>query len=293
MPLNLTALRAFHTVATSGSFTAAAQQLRVTQPTLSAQVKALEDEHGVRLFERQPRGVAPTEPGAALLAVTHQLFELVDEAEQTLSASRELKRGQLRVGADAPARVMEALATFRRRHPAVELAVSLGNSGQLLTAVRERRVDLAVLANVGPDPRLHIQPLQRDALVLVAARQHRWARRAAVAIEELTDQPLVVREQGSTTRAIFERTLARHKIVTGPLLEIGSREGVREAAAAGLGIGVVFDSEFGNDDRLVKLALSNAEMHGTEYAICLKKHRRRAAVEVFLGLLGDGGTPNS
>ena len=285
MALNLTTLRAFHTVATCGSFTGAAQRLHVTQPTLSAQVKALEDDHQVRLFDRKPRGVTPTAVGAALWAVSHQLFELEDEAEQLLSAARELKRGQLRVGADAPSHVMEALASFRRRHPAIELSVSIGNSGQLLESVLDQRVDLAVLADIAPDQRLHVQALQHDALVLVVARQHRWARRHAVAIEELTDQPLVLREQGSTTRAIFERTLARYDIVAGTVLEIGSREGVREAAAAGLGIGVVFESEFGRDDRLAKLALSNVEMGGVEYAVCLKKRRRRAAVEAFLELL--------
>src|SRR5690349_23020297 len=107
--MNHTALRAFHAVATEGSFTRAAAALRLTQPTLSAQVKALEAEYGAALFVRRARGIAPTELGTALLEVTRRLFALEEQARELLGAARELTIGQLRLGADSPFHVMPFL----------------------------------------------------------------------------------------------------------------------------------------------------------------------------------------
>src|SRR5262249_10513709 len=120
--MNHAHLRAFHAVATEASFTRAALSLNVTQPTLSSQVKALEQRYGVRLFERRGRRVMPTELGRDLLDVTRRLFSLEAEVEQVLLAARGLKRGHLRLGADAPVHVMPALAMFSRHHPGVRLS---------------------------------------------------------------------------------------------------------------------------------------------------------------------------
>ena len=108
--MNFAQLRAFHGVAVEGSFTRAAERLNVTQPTLSGQVKDLEQTFGVKLFERRGRGVALSELGQRLLGISRQIFGLEAEAQQLLSAARALTRGRLRVGADAPYHVLPVLA---------------------------------------------------------------------------------------------------------------------------------------------------------------------------------------
>ncbi len=289
--MNSAQLRAFHAVARAGSYTRAAEALHVTQPTLSGQVKALEESYGVRLFERRGRGVELSGLGRSLFDVTRRLYALEADAEQLLSAARSLTGGQLRVGADAPYHVIPLLAAFNRRHPGIRLSFSFGNSERVLRDLLERRSEVAVLADLSADRRIHAVPFRKDRLVAFVARGHPWARRRSLRLEELAGERLVLREPGSTTRAIFERALAAQGIETGAALEIGSREAVREAVAAGLGIGVVFESEFGRDPRLHALTLrgtgSEVELEAVEYAACLEDRRPVRVVRAFFELLRE------
>jgi aminoethylphosphonate catabolism LysR family transcriptional regulator len=279
--MNYAQLRAFH----AGSFTRAAQALHVTQPTLSAQVKELEASYGVRLFDRRGRRIEPTELGRSLLDVTRRLFSLETEAEQLLAATRGLKRGHLRVGADAPYHVMPALAAFGQKYPGVRLSLAIGNSEELLHDLFEHRSDVAVLADIVGDPRLLALPLRRDPLIAFVDRGHPWARRRRVRAAELAGQRLVLREPGSTTRRSFETAMARAGLALADMLEIGSREAVREAVAAGLGVGVVSEAEFGRDDRLRALAIDDLDLDTTEYAVCLAERRELRLVRAFLEVI--------
>lgn len=280
--INHAQLRAFHAVATEGGFTRAAAALHVSQPTLSGQVKALEEAYGVRLFERRGRRVEPTELGRALLEITRRLFTLETEAEQLLAAARGLRRGHLRIGADAPYHVIPALAAFTRRYPAVRLSLTIGNTEALLQELQEHRCDVAVIAEVRGDPRLHILPLRRDRLVAFVDHRHPWARRRGVRLAELAGQRLVLRELGSTTRRLFEAAMARRGLALGEVLEINSREAVREAVAAGLGIGIVSENEFGSGGRLHRLAILGEELPNVEYVVCLEERRGLRLVRAFL-----------
>jgi LysR family transcriptional regulator, low CO2-responsive transcriptional regulator len=283
--MNYAQLRAFHSVAAAGSFTKAADMLHVTQPTLSAQVKALEETYGVELFERRGRGIAATDLGRHLLEITRRYFNLESEAEELLSATRGLTRGHLRVGADAPYHVMGALAAFNRRYPKLTLSLSIGNSAELLQDLLEHRSDIAILADVPGDPRLHALPLRRDRLIGFVPRQHALARKGRIEAARLAAHRLVLREPGSTTRHLFETAMARAGHDLGEVLEIGSREAVREAVAAGLGIGIVSESEFGEDRRLKPLRLAGIDVAMTEYVVCLAERRELRLVRAFLEIV--------
>lgn len=287
MAINHAQLRAFHAVASEGGFTRAAGALHVTQPTISAQVKELEDAYGVKLFERAGRGVEITELGRALFDITRRQFGLEAEAEQLLASARGLLRGQLRVGADAPYHIIPLLRGFARRYPEIKLSLSFGNSHEVLEALLDRRSDVAVLADLKPEDRIHAVPFRRDRLVLFVERGHPWAGRRSVHLKELEGQRVVLREVGSITRALFEEAMAAAGIPLGDTLEIGSREAVREAVAAGLGIGAVFESEFGHDERLRRVAIRDARIESTEYAACLKERLSVRVVRAFFDLLGE------
>lgn len=288
--MNYAQLRAFHAVAAAGSFTKAADALHVTQPTLSAQVKALEESHGVELFERQGRGIAATELGRRLLEITRRYFNLEDEAEELLAATRGLTRGHLRVGADAPYHVMGALAAFNRRYPKLTLSLAIGNSAELLQDLIEHRSDVAILADVPGDSRLHALPLRRDRLIGFIPKAHALAGKSRIDAARLAEHRLVLREPGSTTRHLFETAMARAGHPLGEVLEIGSREAVREAVAAGLGIGIVSESEFGQDPRLWPLALGGIDVAMTEYVVCLAERRELRLVKAFLEIVAATAT---
>ena len=283
-------LRAFHAVASEGSFTRAAAALNVTQPTLSAQVKALEESYGALLFDRRGRRVQATELGRQLLAVTRRYFGLETEAEQLLAATRGLRGGHLRVAADAPQHVMAALSAFNCAYPGVRLSLSIGNSDEVLHELLDHRSDVAIIADLEPDPRLFLRPLRRDRLIAFVERSDPWAKRGAIGLDDLARQRVILREIGSTTRRAFEVALSRRGIGIGEVLEIGSREGVREAVAAGLGVGIVSAFEFGHDERLRALTIEGDAIEVLEYVACLADRQPLRLVRAFLDVVpAEGG----
>ncbi len=197
-----TQLRSFHAVAQRGSFTAAARELGVSQPTITTQVKSLEDEFGIELFVRRGRRIELTETGAGLLDITRRLFADEKEAADYLNETRELKTGHLRVGAVGP--------LPRHRHAgrlqcALSRSLRLGD-GRQFTAnwcrdLLDYRTDVAVLAHVDPDPRLVAIPYRRHRVVVMCPADHPFARRRGIRVREMHGQRLIVREAGSTTRA--------------------------------------------------------------------------------------------
>jgi DNA-binding transcriptional LysR family regulator len=144
--MQYTRLRSFHAVATAGGFNAAAAAFNISQPTLSAQVGALEDEYGLELFVKKGRRRELSDSGRQLLAITTRLFAEEDEAVAFLEQSRELKHGKLSIGAVGPYHVTEMLAAFNRTYPGIDLAVKLGNSTDVLGDLLDYKSDVAVLA---------------------------------------------------------------------------------------------------------------------------------------------------
>jgi aminoethylphosphonate catabolism LysR family transcriptional regulator len=280
--LNRLQLRSFHAVAEEGSFTRAAARLGVSQPTLSEQVRALEERFGVKLFERAGRGVELTELGRRLREVTRRIAADEEQAEGLLVSARGLKSGRLRVMADAPHLILPILGLFHRRHPEIQLSIAFGNRSAVDLALRDRRCDVAVLPDPPQDERVWNLLLRRDRLVAMIARDHPWRERRSVALEDLAAQTLLLREPGSGTRARFESALEEAGLRPARVLELGSREAVAEAAAAGLGLGIVSESEFGHDRRLRKLELRGSGLTTSEYLVCLEAKRQEAPVRAFL-----------
>jgi aminoethylphosphonate catabolism LysR family transcriptional regulator len=289
--MNSSHLRAFHAVAAHGSFTRAAAALNITQPTVSDQIKGLESRYDVKLFERHSRRVEMTALGRALYDVTRRQFKLQADAEQLLLTAKGLTHGQLRVAAGAPHLIIPLLGSFKRRHPGIQLSLQFGNSEIVLRSLFDRRCDLVVLPDIGADARLHALPIRRDRLIAFVEGGHPWSTRRSIRLAELSGEALVLREVGSRTRAVFEAAMARAGVVMGETLEIGSREGVREAVAAGLGIGIVSEAELGVDPRLHGIAIRESGLEVTEYAACLVERQSVRVVSAFFGLLKDGHLP--
>ena len=280
--MNLTQLRAFHLVARAGSFSAAARTEGLSQPTLSAQVKTLESTYGVGLFNRRGRGVQMTPAGQSLFNVTTRLFAAEEEARALLAGSRNLTRGHLRVSADSAYHVVPILAAMKKRHEGLTFTLKIDNSAAVLEHLIDHAADVAVMAKVTSDPRIHSMKLREDRLILFVTRTHPWSRRRRVSLADLAGRDIVVRERGSITREVFETGLAAAGIVPGSLIEVQTREAVRETVAAGFGIGVVFDSEFGSDPRFHPVAVADGDLNVGEYVVCLEERRRLALVRAFL-----------
>jgi LysR family transcriptional regulator, low CO2-responsive transcriptional regulator len=280
--MNLTQIRAFHVVASAGSFSLAARTEGLSQPTLSAQVKALEATYGVGLFNRRGRGVQMTPAGQSLFAITTRLFAAGEEAHALLAGSRDLTRGHLRVSADSAYHVIPILAELKKRHKGLTFTLKIDNSAEVLDHLIGHTADVAVMAKVTSDPRIHSMKLREDRLILFVPRKHPFATRRRMRLSDLAGRDIVVRERGSITREVFEAGLAAAGIVPGSLIEVQTREAVRETVGAGFGIGVVFDSEFGADPRFHPITVADGDLNVGEYVACLEDRRRLALVRAFL-----------
>ncbi|MCL4767735.1 MAG: LysR family transcriptional regulator [Hyphomicrobiaceae bacterium] len=287
MAIGFTHLRTFHAVAEHRGFTAAANALGIGQPTVTTQIKELEQRYSVELLLRRGRQVELTDAGLALLEITRRMIKLHEEADELLNSHGRLLRGQLRLAAVGPFHATEMIAAFRQRYPSVRVNVMLGNSEQILASLVELRADVAILAHGMDDPRMHSVFYRKHQVVVFVNHQHPWFHRDSVGYEELAGQPFVLRERGSTTRHAFESAMQASGLTIEPVLEIGSREGVWKAVEQGLGIGVVADFEFVPHPNLRTLRISG-ETILTEYRVaCLQDRCNSAKIRAFLSVVED------
>ena len=277
-------LRSFHAVATEGGFTAAANAINVGQPTISTQIKALEDTYGVSLFHRQGHKVILSDCGEALLKLSQRIFTLEDEARELLSNYSGLLTGLLRVGAVGPYHATPMLARFHRDHPNVDLSVTLGNSMEMVEHLLDYSVDVAVLAHVAENPAIHAIPFSRHPVIVFVNKSHPFAGLKEISLKQLRGQGFVQREKGSTTRLAFESAMQNASIEFETVVEIGSREAVWSAVEQGLGIGVVSEIEFTAHENLRAIRIADADIYTTAHVACLTDRSNSKIIRTFFDI---------
>jgi aminoethylphosphonate catabolism LysR family transcriptional regulator len=285
--MRYTQLRSFHAVALAGSFTRAAAQLHVSQPTLTTQVKAMEADYGIELFRRRSTGLELTDTGRDLLRITNRMFAQEHEAELLLKESKELLTGHLRVGAVGPFHVTEMLVAFNERYPGIEVSVAVGNSRDTVNSLTEFRTDIAVLAYVDNDPKLLAWQYSKDKIAAFVHRDHPLAKRRSIKIGDLEGRLMVLRERGSNTRRALEEALQKYQIKPKVMMEIGSREAVREAVARGIGIGTVSIAEFIPDPRIRMIPFSDVDIFNYAHVVCLEERKGERLIGAFLGVVKE------
>ena len=168
-----------------------------------------------------------------------------------------------------------------RRYPAVTLAVTIGNSAEVMERLADYRADIGVLANTPDDARFRTVILRDDPLVAVVPADHGFATAAEVPFERLMGENLVLREVGSTTRRLVEDEFRRRGVPLPAVIAVEGRESVREAVAAGIGIGFVSEAEFGFDARLAMVRIADCDLRMREYMVALEARLRTRAVAAF------------
>ncbi|MBV8124732.1 MAG: LysR family transcriptional regulator [Burkholderiaceae bacterium] len=283
----VTQLKAFFAVARLGSVTQAARQLGLSQPTVTAQIKALEAHYGVELFRRQGGRLSLSDEGIRLLpAVDLQLQQEIN-VELAMRQAGEGVRGHLRLGATSPFYVLALMRQFGAAYPLVDVSISTGNSLQMVDALLEFKVDLATSSHLEQDQRLHRQLLGKDPLVLLLPRDHALATQRAVSLQALRGLDLIMRERGSITRRVTEQAFGEHGVAPRRVLEIASREAIREAVMAGMGVSVFARHETGTHPDLVALHFIETLPMIEEYLYCLCERRGSRLIDAFLGMLGS------
>lgn len=278
-------LMTFFEVARQGSITTAAKQLRVSQPTVTGRIRQLEDLYGVELFYRRASRVDLSDVGVALMPIVEQLVQQEGSADFLLRNAGDLRFGNLRIGATGPYYILRSVAAFRQRYPAIDVSIDIGNSQQMLDALFEYRIDVAISSHTVDDPRLARVMLASDPLVLVTPPTHALARQTSVSLAQLTTCHLLMREHGSMTRKATETALADAGFELPQHTVIGSREAIYEAIRQGLGASVVPLGEVPDDPalRVVPFSCQPPVLH--EYLYCLENRKGTRLLGAFLDCL--------
>ena len=234
---------------------------------------------------KQGRHSRLTDAGRSLLAITTRMFLEEQEALAYLEQSRELRTGRLAIGAVSPYHVTEMLAAFQRKYPGIELSVSLGNTADVLQELLDYRIDVAVLAYTDPDERVLLIPHRQHPIVVFCRKDHRLARRRSIHLRDLEGERMIVREQGSTTRRAFTAALEAAGVTPNVVMEIGSREGVREAVIHGIGISYVSDAEFVADPSLVRINVTPRTIYTYAQLGILEKRKDSRIIKAFLDVV--------
>lgn len=246
----------FRAVAERLSFRKAGEDLYLTQPAISLQIKALEEDLGVQLFDRTGRQIALTPAGGILLGCAQQVHGLLDQAERQIAALNGEHAGELALGASTTVAqyvLPRLLAEFRREHPRIHITLISGNTEQIVAAVEEQRIALGLIEGPAHSRDVATEPFLDDELLLIASTAHEWAERVSVSCSEISTVPLLMRERGSGTRQVVEMALERGGVKPSAMqivMELDSTEAIKSAVEAGLGVGFVSRWAIAQDLRL-------------------------------------------
>jgi DNA-binding transcriptional LysR family regulator len=239
--VTLRQLRVLEEVARHRSMSRAAEVLHLTQPAVSMQMKQLETQVGMALFEQVGKRLFLTEAGAELTEHARRISAQVAEAESALNQLRGLERGQLRLAVVSTANyvVPRLIASFSARHPGVHISLQVANREVVLAALADNRTDLAITGQPPEGSDVVAQHFMDNPLVVIAPPTHPLAQAKRVELARLRDEVLLVREAGSGTRAAMERFFIERGLELRTGSELGTNEAIKQAVQAGLGLGVI------------------------------------------------------
>jgi DNA-binding transcriptional LysR family regulator len=258
------------------SFSKAAQRMYLTQPTVSQHISALENHLGARLFDRLGKEVALTRAGEVLYGYAKQITALRVKALQALDLLMGKKSGDLILGASTiPGEYIlpQQLGQFKTLYPAIRITIRIGDTGEIIDELLARKIEMGIVGAKIVNPRLQFKAFVEDELILVVPKGHRWWKRASIALDELNQEPFIMREAGSGTRLSMEKHLHDHGISADSLhiiAEVGSTTAVKQAIKARLGISLISERAVGEELKLGifrKIAIRNVRLPRTFFII--------------------------
>jgi LysR family transcriptional regulator, low CO2-responsive transcriptional regulator len=233
-------LKAFEAVARHLSFTRASEELHLTQPAVSMQIKQLEEHVGLPLFEQVGKRIFLTDAGREMYHYACAIAAQLSEAEMVMDEMKGLRRGRLTIAVASTANyfVPRLIAAFCQRHSGVSVTLEVTNREALLNLLSANAMDLAIMGQP-PSKDLVAHPFMENPLVMIAPPEHPLADERGIPLERLRSETFIVREQGSGTRGATERFFEQHgeRLTAGQ--EMHSSEAIKQAVEAGLGLGVL------------------------------------------------------
>ncbi|HET9643849.1 MAG TPA: LysR substrate-binding domain-containing protein [Burkholderiaceae bacterium] len=234
-------LRVFTEVARLGSVQGAAEHLHLTPPAISMQIKEIEGQVGLPLFDRSGRRLSLSTAGEYFLFYARRLLATLKEADDAMARLRGVEGGALVIGMVSAASYFlpRLMAQFHTEHPGVDVRLRMGNRTQLVAMLQANEVDMAVMGRAPKEWPNRSEPFAMHPHVLVTSMSHPFAQSESVAAASLAREGFIVREPGSGTRAALEEYLAAHHVQPMFIMEMPSDEAIKQVVMAGLGISLV------------------------------------------------------
>jgi len=292
--MNFKQLETFLRVVEWKSFTKAAQHLYLSQPTISLQIKALEEELQVILFQRNEKKVTLTEAGRLFYTEVKQILHHYYNIQAGLEDLKDLKTGRLMIGASTiPGEYLlpQVIGDFYYKYPGIKINLCISDSASIGAKVRYKELDLGIVGFPFTEGDIVCTPWTKDYLVLIVSSQHKWARLESIDLEELIKEPIILREPGSGTRQTIEMSLEKKGVSFKDLkvtMELGSTRAIITAVLANAGISIV--SFFAAHDlvalnKLCLISLKDVDFTRYLYIIRSKKWWENFAAKAFLSFL--------
>lgn len=239
-------LKVFETVARLTSITRAAEELSLTQPTVSMQIKQLTQNVGVPLFEQIGKKLYLTESGQELLLTCREVFDRLSRFEMKITDLQGMKQGKLKLATITTTKyfIPRALAPFCQLYPGVDVALEITNHERILDRLNENLDDLYIISKIPERLDVALHPFLENPLVVVAPVNHPLAQEKNIPISKLHNEPFIMREPGSGTRAAVEQLFAKHGVSVKVRLELGGNEAIKQAIGVGFGISVLSQHTF-------------------------------------------------
>jgi DNA-binding transcriptional LysR family regulator len=240
--VNFHTLEIFYVVAQRSSMTAAASEVNLTQPAVSLQIRALERELGLPLFERGGSKLRLTQAGEALYRCAMSVLHSRDEALRSIAELGAVSKGKLILGANTTGGMYvlpRIVRAFKERHPETEIIFQIDSTERLYESALQNVLDMALVGGPTQDKRLGVDPVCEDHVVLIVSPSHLFAHRNVVSLKDLKSEPFILPQQGSRTRQLVERKLKALGVTPRVVMQLAGTEPVKKAVEANLGIGFV------------------------------------------------------
>lgn len=289
--MNYDRLKTFIAVAEKKSFSEAAKILYVTQPTITSQVKALEEELNTKLFERTTKKVEMTQSAHILLKYVREIVRLTDSAQKEILQNENTVDGNLSIGCSLTIGeyiLPEFLRKFIDSYPLVQLSVKIANSSEVVAKLKDQLIDVGLIETPIEDPQIVLEPILEDELILIAAPNYFSANEVNISLDQLKKLPLIVREEGSGTRAVVDNYLTQSRLSVDDLnivMELGSTESIKAAVESGLGVSIISKSAIKKEERLKLLKtypIDDISFYRSFYIASRKDHILTSTTELFL-----------
>lgn len=294
--MNYERLKSFIAVAEKKSFSEAAKILFVTQPTITSQIKALEEELNTKLFERTTKKVEMTQSAVILYKYAREIIRLSDSAQKEIVEIEDIMHGDLSMGCSLTVGeyiLPLYLKKFTDLYPLIRMNVDISNSNKIVTNLKDQLIDVGLIETPIDDPQVTVESFLTDELILIAAPNYFQAKETKISMDKLKHIPLIMREKGSGTRAVIEEYLNQAGMSIDELnvvMELGSTEAIKATVESGLGVSIISRNAILKEEQLRLLMayqVQGISFYRYFYIAFRKEQILKSTTELFIDALRE------